>query len=186
MSELTIPATDIRVGDLLEFDGRWRPVMTMLPEGDKTLAMFANGNALVFGPGDTVTVRRNTAARLEHLRGELRAERISYGDLVELQSLAAEIDPSDVELLEAAGVPEHDDDLRARFDAPLRLRIIIDNQDAADAPESPFTLNLFTDDTDGTPSLEPWDLDSGCIVGASIPDMLRTLALRIELGEVTR
>lgn len=45
--------------------------------------------------------------RLEYLRGELRAERISYGELHELQSLAAHIEPGDFELLEAAGVPEH-------------------------------------------------------------------------------
>lgn len=44
--------------------------------------------------------------RLEYLRGELRAERISYGELVELQSLVAHIEPGDTELLEAAGVPE--------------------------------------------------------------------------------
>ena len=44
--------------------------------------------------------------RLEYLRGELRAERISYGELAELADLAPHIDPSDVELLEAAGVPE--------------------------------------------------------------------------------
>jgi hypothetical protein len=44
--------------------------------------------------------------RLEYLRGELRAERISTGELVELQSLAKHIDSGDVELLEAAGVPE--------------------------------------------------------------------------------
>ena len=50
--------------------------------------------------------QRATNRRLEYLRGELRAERISYGELAELQSLAAHIDPSDVELLEAAGVPE--------------------------------------------------------------------------------
>lgn len=48
-----------------------------------------------------------TAERLEYLRGELRAERISYSELAELQDLRDEIDPSDVELLEAAGVPEH-------------------------------------------------------------------------------
>lgn len=48
-------------------------------------------------------------ARLEELRIELRAERISYGELMELQNLVAFIDPGDVELLEAAGVPEHDD-----------------------------------------------------------------------------
>ena len=45
--------------------------------------------------------------RLEYLRGELRAERISYGELAELQSLAEYIDPDDMELLEAVGVPEN-------------------------------------------------------------------------------
>jgi hypothetical protein len=44
--------------------------------------------------------------RLEYLRGELRAERISWEELHELQSLAKHISPGDVELLEAAGVPE--------------------------------------------------------------------------------
>ena len=44
--------------------------------------------------------------RLEYLRGELEAERISYEELAELQSLVEHIDPSDVQLLEAAGVPE--------------------------------------------------------------------------------
>lgn len=48
--------------------------------------------------------------RLEYLRGELRAERISWGDLAELQSLAPFIPEGDVELLEAAGVPEHAED----------------------------------------------------------------------------
>jgi hypothetical protein len=44
--------------------------------------------------------------RLEYLREELRQERISYGELAELSSLAEYIDPGDTELLEAAGVPE--------------------------------------------------------------------------------
>lgn len=44
--------------------------------------------------------------RLKYLRAELRGERISYSELIELQSLAEYIDESDVELLEAAGVPE--------------------------------------------------------------------------------
>ena len=46
--------------------------------------------------------------RLEYLRGELRAERISYGELAELQSLVPHIEPGDLELLEAAGVPEEE------------------------------------------------------------------------------
>jgi len=44
--------------------------------------------------------------RLEYLRSELHAERISYEELAELQGLAEYIDPGDVELLEAAGVEE--------------------------------------------------------------------------------
>jgi hypothetical protein len=49
------------------------------------------------------------AERLEELRTELRAERISWGELIELQGLAEYIGPGDVELLEAAGVPEYPD-----------------------------------------------------------------------------
>lgn len=45
-------------------------------------------------------------ARLEYLRGQLRAECISYDEIAELQRLVPAIAPSDVELLEAAGVPE--------------------------------------------------------------------------------
>lgn len=44
--------------------------------------------------------------RLEYLRQEIRAERISYGEIVELQSLVKHIDADDVELLEWAGVKE--------------------------------------------------------------------------------
>lgn len=59
-----------------------------------------------------------TTERLEYLRQELRAERISYSELSELQSLASEIDPGDVELLEAAGVSETEDN---KTDAPRPL-----------------------------------------------------------------
>jgi hypothetical protein len=44
--------------------------------------------------------------RLEYLRQELRSERISLDELIELQSLVTHIDSDDVELLEAAGVNE--------------------------------------------------------------------------------
>ena len=44
--------------------------------------------------------------RLEYLRTQLDDECISYSELLELQSLAEYIDPSDIQLLEAAGVPE--------------------------------------------------------------------------------
>ena len=45
-------------------------------------------------------------ARLEYLRKEIKAERISYGEIAELQSLAEHIDENDVLLLEWAGVEE--------------------------------------------------------------------------------
>lgn len=48
----------------------------------------------------------NAGLRLEELRLILRSECISYGDLVELESLAQHIEPDDIELLEAAGIPE--------------------------------------------------------------------------------
>ena len=55
----------------------------------------------------------NIKERLEYLRGELRAEHISLGELIELESLVEYIDPNDVELLEAAGVPEFPDDVQS-------------------------------------------------------------------------
>lgn len=48
--------------------------------------------------------------RLEYLREELRGERISQGELADLQGLAPYIEDGDVELLEAAGVPELPED----------------------------------------------------------------------------
>jgi len=44
--------------------------------------------------------------RLEYLRGEIWAERISYSEIAELQALADYIADGDVELLQWAGVPE--------------------------------------------------------------------------------
>lgn len=54
-----------------------------------------------------MTATKEIRDRLEYLRGELEAERISYGELSELQDLTPYIDAGDVQLLEAAGVPEH-------------------------------------------------------------------------------
>lgn len=51
-----------------------------------------------------VSTPEQIESRLGYLRGELRAECISYGELIELESLVPYIDPSDQELLEAAGV----------------------------------------------------------------------------------
>ena len=52
-------------------------------------------------------VSKEIKNRLEELRTELRNECISYGELAELASLSEHIEEGDVELLEAAGVPEN-------------------------------------------------------------------------------
>lgn len=44
--------------------------------------------------------------RLNYLRAQIDSEYISYGEIVELQSLAAEIPEHDVQLREWAGIPE--------------------------------------------------------------------------------
>lgn len=66
--------------------------------------------------GDEQVDAAAIAARLEELRASLRSESMSYGELAELQSLAPYIDPSDVELLEAAGVPEGGYPKASRFE----------------------------------------------------------------------
>ncbi len=48
----------------------------------------------------------NIKKRLEEIRVEIQNERISYGEIVELQSLVEHIDKNDVELLQWAGVEE--------------------------------------------------------------------------------
>lgn len=53
-----------------------------------------------------MTTPKRIKNRLDYLRQQLTAERISYGELSELQSLIKYIDPSDLQLLEAAGVKE--------------------------------------------------------------------------------
>lgn len=58
--------------------------------------------------------------RLEYLRGVIRAERMSYSELAELQDLADHIDPWDNELLEWAGVPEAEAMERQRLIAEAR------------------------------------------------------------------
>jgi len=45
-------------------------------------------------------------ARLEYLRGEILAERISYSELDELKELSIFIEENDTLLLDWAGVPE--------------------------------------------------------------------------------
>lgn len=50
--------------------------------------------------------KKQIKARLEYLRGEIKAERISMSEVAELISLAKYIDIDDTELLQWAGVAE--------------------------------------------------------------------------------
>lgn len=65
------------------------------------------------------------ADRLESLRAAIEAESISYGEIAELTDLAEHIDPSDVDLLQWAGVPEPEDERRAFFAKRARERAIL-------------------------------------------------------------
>jgi hypothetical protein len=74
---------------------------------DGTRRLFDDGRGITATDGQTTeSAPPAVSARLEYLRGELRAQRISWGELAELESLVPYIAPDDVELLEAAGVPE--------------------------------------------------------------------------------
>ena len=55
-------------------------------------------------------IPKNIKARLEYLRKEIEAERISSYEIAELQDLAKYIPADDVLLLEWAGVPEFSDE----------------------------------------------------------------------------
>jgi len=53
---------------------------------------------------------KEAKTRLEYLRGEIEAERISYGEIEELRALTPYIDKGDVQLLQWAGVNEHEEE----------------------------------------------------------------------------
>ena len=54
-------------------------------------------------------MNRDIKKRLKYLRNEIINERISYGEIAELQSLSKHIDRGDILLLEWAGVPEFEE-----------------------------------------------------------------------------
>jgi len=69
-------------------------------------------------------------------------------------------------------------------DRPLELHVTIDNQDAKDCPDNPFTLNAYVIE-----SGERIDLvfrGEGALIEGDVPTQLRMLAKLIETGEVTR
>jgi hypothetical protein len=99
-----------------------------------------------------------TRDRLEYLRAEIRAERISYGEIAELSDLAEYINPSDTELLEWAGVPEFGPEREAQAEAYARH-------------SGAVTIEFARDDTG---NLRPVDFSSDGVAwpdsGASAPE----------------
>ena len=67
-------------------------------------------------------------------------------------------------------------------------RIIIDTEDANDpaAEDTPFTLQVFSDDEDGTQSRIPLDVGTEtALIGSHVSDMLADLARVWSTGGVT-
>ena len=76
---------------------------------DPNFGNFQNTGAFAKG-GSVKKVPAYAKRRLEELRKEIREESISTGEIAELESLKQYIDPSDVELLQWAGVPEFEEE----------------------------------------------------------------------------
>jgi uncharacterized paraquat-inducible protein A len=79
----------------------------------------------------------NIEERLEEIRVELRAERISYSELHELQELREFIDCNDIELLEALGEEE------------MRTYITEDGHTNADCPKCEGSEHIDILEEDG-------------------------------------
>jgi hypothetical protein len=78
-------------------------------------------DAIVDAPEPPDTPRDAIKARLEYLRGQVRAERLSWGEVAELQGLADHVEPGDAELAEWAGIDEQEFARRMhRFDTGTR------------------------------------------------------------------
>lgn len=122
------------------------------------------------GKMKTETRNETVKQRLEYLRGELRAERISYGELAELADLKAHIEPGDVELLEAAGVPEFPDE-NAPKHTPGDWQTVFRNGDFVMLGGNGQTVFMIGDTRRLIPSLE----DRRVIEGA--PGMLNALTV---------
>jgi len=70
------------------------------------LTLKAKGNLDTQEQDELDSLLIDIQERLQELREEIVKECISYDEIAELQSLVEYIDPSDVQLLEWAGVPE--------------------------------------------------------------------------------
>ena len=101
-------ALDISTATEAELEAELARLDTIPVDGSEKLEAHLTAQGLAIE--EELDARRAAAAeiraRLEYLRGELRAERMSLDELIDLQGLAEHIEPGDLELLEPAGVPE--------------------------------------------------------------------------------
>jgi hypothetical protein len=79
-------------------------------EDAKNHKLVVGREYLKFAKGGEVKSPLKIEKRLEAIRKSIRNENVSYGELVELQDLSQYIDSNDIELREAAGIPEFEDD----------------------------------------------------------------------------
>jgi hypothetical protein len=111
---------------------RWRCIDTQTCEAERGRITGQGDGPVIPLPVPDEVARQ----RLEVIRVSLRAENISWGELAELQSLAAHIEPGDTELLEPAGVPE--------FPEPAGL-ILHNPATSQSVPWTPDPANLAPD-----------------------------------------
>jgi hypothetical protein len=90
-----------------------KPYAVRVRSTGETVRTFATFNGALNYAHKLEREHDEARARLEYLRGEIHAERISYGEIAELQGLVPHIDPHDFELLEWAGVTEEEAMARA-------------------------------------------------------------------------
>lgn len=83
--------------------------------------------------------------RLEELRTAIQDQHISYGELAELVSLKEYIEPGDVELLEAAGVPEFDQTYEFNVNIGLNLNVFAKSEEEARAQLSEAVREYFNE-----------------------------------------
>lgn len=107
---------DVWLDDDGEFTGDWNKyIFTLDNEQDMKEKAFQDASNDEIGAYnfsnalEIASQALDSKMRLEYLREQLEKQTISYSEIAELQDLAEFIDPADVQLLEAAGIPEFAD-----------------------------------------------------------------------------
>jgi hypothetical protein len=83
--------------------------------------------------------------RLEYLRSQIDAECISMSEISELQNLVPYIDPTDVVLLQWAGVPEFPPSWLVKYDVPIVFTVVSDTPEEAESIAETALRRLIVD-----------------------------------------